>query len=180
MEIVWSVRNGGHLHSWSWSSEWPVLVSISLSVEWTSSTWVFSAPVNISWTVIWENIVTISCHVIDDGICVHSDVILSACVYHVSQLFWSTHSWPEPVTCGLIQPIPGVEFSIFWVAEVQDWFLRWEHFDSQVTCLSDHNAFLSDFIVRPSKHFKDGTFLAVFVIWRCIDGRVVPDKVHWI
>ncbi len=180
MEIVWSVGYWGHLHSWSGSSEWPVLVSKTLGVEWTATAWVFGSPVNASWTMSREDVVSVSSHVVDDCVGVNSHVVFSACVDHVSELFWGTHSWPESVAGWLIEPVPWVKFSIFRIAEVQNWFLRWEHFNSQVTCLSKHDAFLGDFIIRPAEHFNDDTFLSVFIIWWSIDSWVVPDEVQWI
>lgn len=69
----------------------------------------------------------------------------------------------------MIEPVPWVELTVFWVVEVQDGFLGWEDFDAEVAGFTEHDALLGDFVVWPAEHFDDGTFLTVFEAARLVD-----------
>ena len=177
VEVIWTIGNRRHLHSWSAASNSPVLIGKSLRPEGTTSTWIFAAPVDAARTMCGEHVVAISSHMVDNSICVDPHSFSSAGVDHIPQRGWVSLSGVQSVTAGLIEPVPRVQLSIFGVLKIKNRLLRREYFDAHVTCFPDHFALLSDIIIGPSEHLNDGSFLSPFVIIRLIDCRVVPHEV---
>ena len=115
---------------------------------------------------------------VDNSIGIDSDSIFSASIDHVSERLGVSHSGVEAIANRLIDPIPGIEFSILGMFKVEDRLLRRKHFDSQVTSFAYHFAFFGNIIVGPSEHFNDSSFLSLLKIIGLVDGWVVPNKVN--
>ena len=125
----------------------------------------------------WEHVVSITSHMIDYSISIDSNSIFPASIDHTPELFRISHSRMQFVADRLIEPIPRIQLSILRMFEVKDRLLRREHFHSQITSFSNHFAFLSNIIVRPSKHLNDRSLLSFLVVVRSVDLRVIPDEI---
>lgn len=115
---------------------------------------------------------------VDNSISVDSHVVLSASIDHFSERVCVPHSGLKFVADWLVEPIPRIHLSVFGVFKIKDGFLRREDFNSHVPCFSDHFALLGDFIIRPSEHLDDGSFLAIVVVTRLVYCGVVPNEIH--
>jgi hypothetical protein len=123
-----------------------------------------------------EHVVSVADHVVDDCICIDSHSLGSASVDHSPELFGGALAGMQLITHGLVDPVPGVEFSVFGVFEVEDGFGRREDLDAEIACLSDHLALLGNVVVGPAEHLDDGSLLAVLEVGGLVDRGVVPGQ----
>lgn len=125
-----------------------------------------------------EHVISISSHMIYNGISIYSHSILPACVDHISQRISSSHSRVQSIACRLIKPEPWVQLSILGVFKVKDRLLGRKNLNSKISSFPDHHTLLRYIIIGPTEHLNNCTFLAFVETAGLIDRRMVPNEIQ--